>query len=241
MHVFYQPELSRLFLEGEEAYHCTKVLRMRPGDQIIVTDGQGTRTEGKLTSVTKSGCGFERLKSSKVPAPAYSVEMAIGPTRKAERNEWMVEKMTEMGVQKISFLATEHTHRQTLNRVLNQERLGRIALAAMKQSQQYFLPEINLFPSVEDFFGQISATERYIAYVTDQDCPAHLFSQVGKGDSVAVMIGPEGDFSPAEINRAVAEGFSPVSLGHTRLRTETAAVLACHSVHLAKLKNLPPS
>ncbi len=160
--------------------------------------------------------------------------MTVCPTRKAERNEWMVEKMTELGVQRINFLVSEHTHRETVNRVVNMERLHRIALSAMKQSQQYYLPEIKLFTSMKNFFEQNAAEARYIAYVADGQVNEHLAQKVMDGESVAVLIGPEGDFSPAEIQEALDHGFQPVSLGDTRLRTETAAVIACHSVHLAK-------
>ena len=235
MTIFYQPDASKLFLEGEEAQHCLKALRMRVDDVLLVTDGRGKKTTARLVETTRRECRYQVIELENVAPPMYRVEMAVCPTRKAERNEWMVEKMTEMGVQQINYVVSEHTHRETINRVVNIERLNRIALSAMKQSQQYYLPEIKLFSAIEDFFEQNSAHERYIAYVSEGEGQAHLVQKVARADSVAVLIGPEGDFSPAEIQRAFDSGFKPVSLGNTRLRTETAAVLACHSVHLAKI------
>ncbi len=234
MNTFYQPDNSRHFLEGEEAQHCLKALRMRLGDAMLVTDGRGKKVTAQLTEINRKECRYEPFKVELVESPTYRIVMAVCPTRKAERNEWMVEKMTEMGVQQINFLVSEHTHRETVQRVVNLERLNRIALSAMKQSQQYYLPEIKLFSAIEDFFEQNTAQERYIAYVAEGEGHAHLVQKVSGVDSVAVLIGPEGDFSPAEIQQAFDSGFKPISLGNTRLRTETAAVLACHSVHLAK-------
>lgn len=235
MNIHYQPDNTRFFLEGEEAQHCLKVLRKRTGDTVLITDGRGKKTTARLTEITKLGCHFEPIGVELDEPPKYRVEMAVCPTRKAERNEWMVEKMTELGVQQISFVVSEHTHHETLKRVVNMDRLHRIALSAMKQSQQFYLPEINFFSSISDFFEQNAAEERYIAYVAEGRGNEHLVQKGTGAESVAVLIGPEGDFSPVEIQQAFDLGFQPVSLGNTRLRTETAAVIACHSVHLARL------
>lgn len=234
----YQPDNTKFCLEGEEAQHCLKVLRKRVGDTIIVTDGRGKKTTARLTETHKLVCRYEPIRSELIKLPEYRIEMAVCPTRKAERNEWMVEKMTELGVQRINFVVSEHTHHETLKRVVNMDRLNRIALSAMKQSQQFYMPEINFFTSIAKFFEQNTARERYIAYVAEARVNDHLLQKVDGAESVAVLIGPEGDFSPAEIQQAFDSGFQPVSLGETRLRTETAAVIACHSVHLAKTKIL---
>ncbi|WP_373512772.1 16S rRNA (uracil(1498)-N(3))-methyltransferase [Persicitalea sp.] len=234
MNIFYQPDNTKNFLEGEEAQHCTKVLRMRVGDELTITDGRGKKSIGTLSEILRNRCTFEVHSLEQLPPLPYEIEMAICPTRKAERNEWMVEKMTEMGVQRINFMMSEHTHRPTTMRVVNMERLNRIALSAMKQSQQYYLPEINFFSSIEKFFEQNAAEVRCIAYVEESVSNRHLFQEIGNQDSVSIMIGPEGDFSTSEIQLALDQHYVPVSLGATRLRTETAAVLACHSVHLAK-------
>lgn len=231
----YQPDNTKFFLEGEEAQHCLKVLRRRAGDTLIITDGRGKKTTARLTEITKSVCRYEPIGTEMIEPSKCRIEMAVCPTRKAERNEWMVEKMTELGVQQINFVVSEHTHHETLKRVVNMDRLYRIALSAMKQSKQFYLPEINIFPSISGFFEQNATEERYIAYVADAKENDHLLQKVTGEESVAVLIGPEGDFSPAEIQQAFDSGFQPVSLGSTRLRTETAAVIACHSVHLARI------
>ncbi len=236
MHLFYQPDPDRLVLEDEEARHCTKVLRLGSGDTIRVTDGRGTLSEAVLSKVGKNGVEYTLVTTQKIPLAESQLTMAICPTRKAERNEWMVEKMTELGVHSIQFVVSENTHRETLNRVVNQERLHRIALSAMKQSQQYYLPKITIFQTFDSFLAQVQDDERYIAYVTDKDVPLHLVKTASFLKGVSVLIGPEGDFTAAEIEMSKNRGFVPVSLGSTRLRTETAAVIACHSVHLAKLK-----
>jgi 16S rRNA (uracil1498-N3)-methyltransferase len=235
MNIHYQPDNTRFFLEGEEAQHCLKVLRKQKGDILLITDGRGKKTTARLTETTKSVCRYESMGVELVEPPRCRIKMAVCPTRKAERNEWMVEKMTELGVQEINFVVSEHTQRLTLSRVVHMDRLHRIALSAMKQSQQFFLPKINFFSSITDFFEQNEAEERYIAYVAQGQGHEHLVQKVSGAESVAVLIGPEGDFSPAEIQQAFDSGFQPVSLGNTRLRTETAAVIACHSVQLARI------
>lgn len=235
MHLFYQPDSTRHFLEEEEARHCVKVLRARIGDEIAVTNGQGTVYRGAVREVGAKIVSYEVLEIRQVPLPEHRIHMAICPTRKAERNEWMVEKMTELGVHKVQFVVSEHTHRETLGRVLNFERLHRIALSAMKQSQQNFLPEFTIFSNLGAYLSQVQVPDRYIAYVASENIPRHLIQQLSCRRPVEILIGPEGDFSNDEIESAMATGFLPVSLGNTRLRTETAAVVACHSALLAQI------
>lgn len=234
MQVFYQPDTRQHFLDGEEARHCAKVLRARLGDEIAVTNGKGTLTFGNITEINVNKVTFGVLRTQQIGLPSHRIHMAICPTRRAERNEWMVEKMTELGVHKIQFVVSEHTHRETLGRVLNPERLHRIALSAMKQSQQYYLPEFSFFANLPDYVSQVGVPDRYIAYVASEDIPAHLIKSIKPCTPVEILIGPEGDFSAAEIESAMAANFLPVSLGDTRLRTETAAVIACHSAILAQ-------
>lgn len=235
MQVFYQPDASQHFLEGEEARHCAKVLRARVGDEIVVTDGKGTVTYGNIVGLDVKRVLYKVPRTERVELPAHRIHMAICPTRRAERNEWMVEKMTELGVHKIQFVVSEHTHRETLGRVLNPERLHRIALSAMKQSQQFYLPEFSFFANLPQYLSQVGVPDRYIAYVASEDIPAHLIKTMSCQKPVEILIGPEGDFSSTEIEAAILAGFQPVSLGATRLRTETAAVVACHSAILAQI------
>ncbi|WP_247235168.1 16S rRNA (uracil(1498)-N(3))-methyltransferase [Telluribacter sp. SYSU D00476] len=235
MHLFYQPNVRQRQLEGEEARHCAKVLRLGPADIIWVTDGKGKLYKASLTQVKEKLVQYTILETLPVSTRPYKVSMVIAPTRKAERNEWMVEKMVELGVDEIHFVLTEHTHHESVRRVVNQERLERIAVAAMKQSQQVMVPDIQVYNDFGKYLSACQQTNRFIAYVTDTDIPPHLLKQIDPGRDIVVLIGPEGDFSQEEIEQAMAAGFRPVSLGETRLRTETAAVMACHSAHLAQL------
>lgn len=235
MHLFYQPNAQQELLEGEEARHCARVLRLGPSDIIWVTDGRGKLYKANLTQVKEKQVRYTILDTLPVALRPYKLSMVVAPTRKAERNEWMVEKMVELGVDEIHFVLTEHTHHESVRRVVNQERLERIAVAAMKQSQQVMVPDIQVYNSFAKYLSACQQTNRFIAYVTDTDIPPHLLKQIEPGKDIVVLIGPEGDFSPEEIALAMTAGFRPVSLGETRLRTETAAVMACHSAHLAQL------
>jgi len=234
MHLFYQPDTRIFELDEEESRHCTKVLRLSTGDMIYVTDGKGVLQKCRL-NIGKRNVTYEAVESKIIPKRDYAVHIAVAPTRKAERNEWMVEKMTEMGVERIDFIVTEHTHKETVSRVVNLSRLKRIAASAMKQSQQYYIPEISIITDFNSYINENTDGTRLIAYVPDNHLTAHVFEKVIKNSKTVLLIGPEGDFSPEEVILATANGFTAVSLGATRLRTETAAVAGCHSINLAQL------
>ena len=234
MHLFYQPDTRIFELDEEESRHCTKVLRLSTGDIIHVTDGKGLLQKCRL-NIGKRNVTYESVGSTVIPKRPYDVHIAVAPTRKAERNEWMVEKMTEMGVERIDFIVTEHTHKETVSRVVNLSRLKRIAASAMKQSQQYYMPEISLVTVYDSFIRENTDDTRLIAYVPDNHFTEHVIKKVAKNSKTTLLIGPEGDFSPEEVILATANGFEAVSLGATRLRTETAAVAGCHSINLAQL------
>jgi len=233
MHVFYQPESGVFELDEEESRHCTKVLRLINGDTIVVTDGRGGLLQCRITIGSKR-VSYQVLNERIVPRRPFSVTIAVAPTRKAERNEWMVEKMTEIGVERICFIVTEHTNREALSRVVNLNRLNKIAAAAMKQSQQFYRPEITLVNRFATFIRESDADVKLIAYVPDNELYLHVFEKINGGCSTILLIGPEGDFSPAEVADAVANGYETVSLGENRLRTETAAVAGCHAINLAQ-------
>jgi 16S rRNA (uracil1498-N3)-methyltransferase len=234
MHLFYQPDPKLFELDEEEARHSYKVLRLGSGDIIHVTNGKGLLQKCVL-NVQGRKVGYEVVESVVMERRPFSVHIAVAPTRKAERNEWMVEKMTEIGVERIDFLITEHTNPETINRVVNLSRLNRIAASAMKQSQQYYLPVITVNNKYEAFIKGTSEATKLIAYVPDQNKVEHVFSKVKKDSSTSLLIGPEGDFSEKEVALAFECGFTTVSLGPTRLRTETAAVAGCHAINLAQI------
>ena len=234
MHLFFQPDPKVFELDEEESRHCTKVLRLTSGDIIYVTDGKGLLQKCRL-NIGKRNVTYEAVESNIIPKRPYNVHIAVAPTRKAERNEWMVEKMTEMGVDRIDFIVTEHTHRETVSRVVNLSRLNRIAASAMKQSQQYYMPQIRLVTEFNSFIKECDQETRLIAYVPDNHLTEHVIKKVKKHSNTILLIGPEGDFSPEEFILATNSGFEAVSLGATRLRTETAAVAGCHAINLAEL------
>jgi 16S rRNA (uracil1498-N3)-methyltransferase len=234
MHLFYQPEENIFELDEEEARHTSKVLRLGSGDIIHVTNGKGLLQKCVL-NIQGRKVGYEVIDSKIIPKRNFEVAIAVAPTRKAERNEWMVEKMTEIGVERIDFLVTEHTNPETMNRVVNPARLNRIAASAMKQSQQYYKPVITVNNKLESFIKSAAEDVKLIAYVPDQNKVEHVFNKVIKNSRTLLLIGPEGDFSDKEVELALMHGFSTVSLGPTRLRTETAAVAGCHAVNLAQI------
>jgi 16S rRNA (uracil1498-N3)-methyltransferase len=234
MNLFFQPREGLFELDEEESRHCTKVLRLISGDVIDVTDGNGAHMKCQITVGAKK-VTYRVLDKTQVSRKPFQVVMAIAPTRKAERNEWMVEKMTEIGVDRIIFMLTANTNKETFTRVVNLGRLNRIVESAMKQSQQFFKPEISVITNFEKFISQTDADCKLIAYVPDNRSSDHVFQKVDKNINTLLLIGPEGDFTPGEVALAIRNGFDTVSLGENRLRTETAAVAGCHAINMAQL------
>lgn len=232
MHLFFQPDTHRNSLTGEEATHCTKVMRLQIGDSFRTTDGKGVISTCEVVQFNKNEVIYKVLGSITVEQQPYYIKMFIAPTRKIERNEWMVEKMVELGVNEIHFFKSDHTQAESYKRVTNADRLNKIAIAAMKQSYQAYLPTITIHHSIDPIFELTHNSDKYIAYVTEERESPHLSTLIQKNSTSSILIGPEGDFSEQEIITAINAGFQPVSLGKTRLRTETAAIIACHCVHL---------
>jgi 16S rRNA (uracil1498-N3)-methyltransferase len=214
-----------IILPEEESKHVVRVLRMNNGDSIELVDGKGTLVTAQITSDHPKKCSVqvtERLKMSNDP---YSIHIAIAPTKNLDRMEWLVEKCTELGAHKISFLNCENNERK----VLKTERLHKIAISAMKQSKRYFLPEIS---ELIDFDAFISAYPKgYLAHCNESE-KSSLFSTYSE-EQFPILIGPEGDFSEKEVEKAMKSGYISITLGNTRLRTETAGLYACS---IAKLK-----
>lgn len=230
MHLFYAPDAAQglLTLSEEESMHCARVLRMQSGDKILISNGKGFLfdaiieiTHPKKTTVI---CGSGRPGFDHWP---YGVHIALAPTKNIERTEWFIEKATEIGIDKISLFFSEHSER----RVVKTDRLIRTAVAAMKQSVKSRLPEISVVSSLEELIKKHSEGQRFMAWI-DDSVKLELAYAVEPGTEVLVLIGPEGDFSAAEVELSRSYGFVPVSLGTSRLRTETAALTACHTVHL---------
>ncbi|MEI9922049.1 MAG: RsmE family RNA methyltransferase [Bacteroidota bacterium] len=213
MNVFYQPRLKEgiNILDGDEAHHA-KVLRLSFGDNILVTDGKGLIVE----AVIASG-GFKVL-NQKTFTRNYSTNLFVAPTKNSDRIEWLVEKATEIGVASITMVECKRSERKNINH----DRLVKMAVSAMKQSQQPWLPEIKPLTSFPDIIKE-NFDQKFIAFV-DHTNPDQLKNLVKTKQSYGLLIGPEGDFTDEEIQFAIKNNWQKVSLGPTRLRTETAAL-----------------
>lgn len=228
--LFYQPLIAEgiLYLDRDESRHCVKVLRKRPGDAITLTDGKGFFYEATITTADPDKCAFEVRKQSAAPKKNHFIHIAIAPTKNADRMEWFVEKVTELGVDRITIMQCENSERSSIRA----GRLHKVAVSAMKQSMRATLPVMDdrVIP-FRDIVTTCGEKEKFIAFV-DPANPAHLKDAARKGSSCCVLIGPEGDFSAPELTLALEHGFLKVSLGPSRLRTETAGMAACHILTL---------
>jgi 16S rRNA (uracil1498-N3)-methyltransferase len=229
MHHFYEPDIHRgsNFLNDEESKHALKVLRLREGDLIKVMDGKGSIYQCRITKLGKN-CEYIILDQKVAKLNPILIHIAIAPTKNPERMEWFIEKATEIGIDKISFIITKNTERNRIKR----ERMLKKAVGAMKQSMNLWLPEINEETAFFEFIGRHSdENDKFIAYI-DENHRSHLKDSAPKGHPSLVLIGPEGDFTKEEIKFALDNGFTPVSLGSSRLRTETAGIVACHTLNM---------
>lgn len=232
MQVFYQPLLPHtLQLPEEEAKHCVRVLRHQVGDVIHVTDGMGSLYEARLTQEKPKLASFELVQQLQQPSEekGWPIHIAIAPTKNSDRLEWFLEKAIEFGVDEVTLLQCRHSERTKLN----MERLEKKAVSAMKQSLNLNMPRLNALTRFDAFLKKLAGTapQRFIAYV-DASIPRHLKDAAAPGRPVCVLIGPEGDFAPEEIESAFQSGFQAVSLGRSRLRTETAGMAAAHILNL---------
>jgi 16S rRNA (uracil1498-N3)-methyltransferase len=228
--LFYQPLIQEgvLFLDVEESRHCVKVLRKKPGDPISLTDGKGFFYDAIITKADSRQCFFEVRQQSPGQKKNYFIHIAISPTRNADRLEWFVEKATELGVDQISLIDCQHTERSSIKT----ERLLKVAISAMKQSVKAELPSIgNHLLQFSELVENCPQEIKCIAFV-DPSNPVHLKEAAVPRSSYCVLIGPEGDFSSGELKTAMDQGFRKVGLGHSRLRTETAGIAACHILNL---------
>jgi len=202
---------------------------MRQGDVIEVIDGRGNKYSCRITDANQHKTVLEIIGVTKViPAWDYNVTIAVAPTKNMDRMEWLVEKLTEIGVNRIVPLLCCHSERKEIKT----ERLERIAVSAMKQSLKAELPVIEPMMPVAQLMAEQAQGQRFIAYC-DRSIPRRLLAkEIEAGKDFTIMIGPEGDFAPQEIRAAIDAGFIPVTLGDNRLRTETAALTACDTLHI---------
>ncbi len=232
MHRFYCPDIADTLTLGEEdSKHCVKVLRMDGGDLIEVVDGNGNLYTCRITMAHPKRCAVEVVERVEQP-PHWGCRIVLGiaPTKHLDRMEWLAEKCVEMGVDRIVPLRCHNSERT----VLKTDRLRKIMVSAMKQSLKATLPQLDELTAVEQLMKEPFDGVRCIAYC-DEQLPREqrltLASAYQPGRDVMVLIGPEGDFSPEEVQVARESGFAPVTLGDSRLRTETAGIMAVAFIH----------
>jgi 16S rRNA (uracil1498-N3)-methyltransferase len=226
--LFYAPDIaSTSLLPEDESQHCLRVLRYNEGREMSITDGKGSFYKCILMDTDIKGCAVSIKEIITPQKRNFNIHIALAPTKNTDRMEWFVEKATEIGIDQISFLRCRRSER----RELKLARLQKIAVSALKQSQKAFLPEINEMTDFKSFVKNDFDSCKMIAHC-DDDERKKIREIYSTGNNALILIGPEGDFSSEEISLARDNGFSPVSLGHSRLRTETAAMVACHTIHL---------
>jgi 16S rRNA (uracil1498-N3)-methyltransferase len=227
LNLFYQPEIPNgvFTLSPDESKHVIKVLRLKEGDRIDITDGKGVFYEAQITHPDSLKCVFAVQSTRAQARKAFRIHIAIAPTKNTDRIEWFVEKTVELGIDHISFILCANSERKSLKL----DRLEKVAISAMKQSRQAWLPQLTPLLPLKDVLVS-DVKQKFIAFVDNQNSQ-HLKSAPAGGDYL-VLVGPEGDFSQEELQRAQERGFQKVSLGNNRLRTETAGLAACHILNL---------
>lgn len=231
MQLFYVPNISgaEVILNETESKHAIRVLRLPHGAHIQLIDGEGGFYEARITDTSPKKCRLEIVDSQQeFGKKKFQLHIAIAPTKNIDRFEWFLEKCTEIGIDEITPILSEHSERK----VIKPERLEKIIVSAMKQSVKAYLPKLNELTTFKSFIGQLDESKKYIAHCNPGE-KSHLKNEASEGDDVILLIGPEGDFSPEEVEWAKKYGYKEISLGTARLRTETAGVVACHIVNLA--------
>lgn len=232
MQLFYNPHLDTatefVKFDKKESGHIVKVLRKINGDKLYITNGKGYLYTAVIIDANPNKCLVKITASTyREPLP-YDLHLAVAPTKMNDRYEWFLEKVTEIGVSRITPIICEHSER----RQVKINRFERVLQSAMKQSLQFHLPKLKKAIPFSEFISSAHKGQKYIAHCEDGE-KVNLKEKIKPGSTVTILIGPEGDFSFEEIQNALKTGFEPVSLGLNRLRTETAAVIACHTVCLA--------
>ncbi|MFI3294816.1 MAG: RsmE family RNA methyltransferase [Rikenellaceae bacterium] len=236
MNLFFAEELSsQVILSSEESRHTVSVLRMRVGDCVMVTDGRGTMCWGEISVAEPKRVVIDvQRRVEDYQRRDYTLWMGVAPTKNIDRYEWFLEKATEVGVDRITPLLCDHSER----RVVKRERSEKVVIGAVKQSQKAYLPSVDELTRFSDYLSEVvsvaGSRQLFIAHCDDLREKVELKDVLVGGGDYVVLIGPEGDFSPSEVSLAHSHGFRSVSLGASRLRTETAAL---YSVVCASLRN----
>lgn len=229
MQLFYNPDITettnQFTFEKEESRHILKVLRKSVGDTLHITNGFGWLFTAEITIPNINKCVVNIISKTQQAKRDYNLHVAVAPTKMNDRYEWFLEKATEIGINSITPIICDHSERK----VIKPERFEKILQSAMKQSLSYYMPKLNEAIFFKDFIQNDFSGDLFIAHCEKTDRKS-LKQQLKSKQNITILIGPEGDFSTKEIELALANKFIPVTLGATRLRTETAAIVACHSV-----------
>ena len=233
MQLFYAPNIeedkSQFLFDKNESRHIVKALRKKPGDIINITDGRGRHYQTTILEANEKKCSVQINRVDVLNKPwDYYLHIAIAPTKLNERTEWFLEKATEIGVDEITLILCDRAERKSVKI----ERFEKIIHAAAKQSLKFIFPKINPLISFDDFVESRKDRGLNVIAHCDKGQQQPLKTMLNPKESVCISIGPEGDFSPREIKKAKEFSFREISLGKSRLRTETAAIVACHTVSL---------
>jgi len=229
MQLFYNPDIteeaSQIVFPKEESKHIIKVLRKTEGDILHITNGSGWLFTAKISVADIRNCVATIITKEEQVKRNYKVHLAVAPTKVNDRYEWFLEKATEIGIDTITPIICDNSERK----VIKIDRYEKILLSAMKQSLSCFKPTLNNAISFKEFIGNTFTGQKFIAHCEETEKNS-LKNELKLNQDIIILIGPEGDFSVKEIKMAINNKFIPVTLGNTRLRTETAAIVACHSV-----------
>ncbi len=228
MHIFYDADFegSSGELEDEEFRHCVRVLRHQAGDTIEIINGRGLRSEVEITRIEKNHLSYESRKTIKTRSKPFSVHLMIAPTKNLDRMEWMIEKCGEMQLDKLSFIYSE----RSIRKKLNLSRLEKKTISALKQSGGSWKMELSLLDSWPKVLDELPGSPAYICYLTER--ADYIMECVEPNQNVTFLIGPEGDFSPEEVQTACTHGAIPLNLGQSTLRTETAGLFVTQAMNL---------
>jgi len=230
MHLFYTPDIeSDIYsLNEEESLHCTRVLRLQKGDEVFLTNGKGNLYKAFITEENKKQCFVKIVETyHDYGKRNYRLHIAVAPTKNIDRIEWFLEKATEIGIDEITPIICEHSERRNVN----MDRLNRVITSAMKQSLKAYHPILNSKKKFDEFIHSSAKGSKFIGYCNDETT-VKLKDLYKRGNDAIILIGPEGDFSETEIRQAKENGYLLINMGKNRYRTETAALVACHTIYL---------
>lgn len=230
MQIFYAPNIAgnTYILPEEESKHCIRVLRLNVGDEITLIDGKGNLFTASIANPNPKRCEVIVTDvKTEFGKHDFYLHIAIAPTKNIERLEWFLEKATEIGIDEITPILCDRSERK----VVNNERLEKIIVSAVKQSIKAYVPKLNEMISLKHFLNRNVDGSKFIAHCNSWELPP-LKNSVQPNSRATILIGPEGDFTPAEVEQCVGKGYQEISLGTSRLRTETAGIVACHTVNL---------